>query len=175
MNEKGDVEASMEEFMDTISPMDIPRARRKQNADSATNEEIIGFLSDTGKLNFLGHSVLPVTAYVASHYQQRIGRVTVADMRELNSALKEVQKLQPCLLYLAPPSDLKKIPCLLRCLSGQYSYGQTGYISGVLLETQSSLLYKVLDWHSSKQSRISFLPLAERFCCRRFCGSWPSS
>ncbi len=59
---------------------------RKQNADSATNEEIIFFLSVTGKLNFLGHGVLPVAAYVASHYQQqRIGRLTVADMRELNS------------------------------------------------------------------------------------------
>ncbi len=30
MNENGDVKASMEEFMDTISPMDIPRTRRKQ-------------------------------------------------------------------------------------------------------------------------------------------------
>ncbi len=57
MNENGDVKASMEEFMDTISPMDIPRTRRKQNPDSATNEEIIGFLSVTGKLNFLGHGV----------------------------------------------------------------------------------------------------------------------
>ncbi len=30
MNENGDVKASMEKFMDTISPMDIPRIRRKQ-------------------------------------------------------------------------------------------------------------------------------------------------
>ncbi len=44
---------------------------------------------------------------------------------------------------------------------GKYSYGQTGYISGVLLQTQSSLLYHVLDWHSSKQSRISFSSI----CC----------
>ncbi len=55
MNENGDVKASMEEFMSTISPTDIPRTRTKQNAASATNEEIIGFLSVTGKQNFLGH------------------------------------------------------------------------------------------------------------------------
>ncbi len=105
MNESGDVKASVKEFMDTISPIDIPRTRRKQNADSATNEEIIGFLSVIGKLNFLGHGVLPVAAYVASHYQKRIGRLTCGDMRELNSALKEVQNLQPCLLYLASPRN----------------------------------------------------------------------
>ncbi len=41
MNENGDAKASSEEFMDTISPMDIPRTRRKQNADRATNEELL--------------------------------------------------------------------------------------------------------------------------------------
>ncbi len=44
MNENGDFKASMEDFMDSTSPMDIPRTHRKQNADSATNEEVIGFL-----------------------------------------------------------------------------------------------------------------------------------
>ncbi len=46
---------------------------------------------------------------------------------------------------------------------GKYSYGETGYIIGVLLQTKSSLLYNVLDWHSSKQSRISFSSIGCEF------------
>ncbi len=107
MNENGDVKASIEEFVDPISLMDIPRTRRKQNAEQSNNEEIIEFLSVPGKQDFLVHGVLPVAAYAASHCQQRIGRLTVAEMRELNFALKEVQNLQTCLLYLAPPSEYK--------------------------------------------------------------------
>ncbi len=98
-----------------------------------------------------------VLLFVASHYQQRIGRLTVADIRELNSALKEVQNLQPCLLYLAPSPEFKaRYLAFSDASQGKYSYGQTGYVSGLLFQTKSSLLYHVLDWHSSKQNRISF-------------------
>ncbi len=70
-----------------------------------------------------------MAAFVASHYQQRICLITVADMRELNSALKEVQNLQPCLLYIVPPSEFKVRYFAFYAAQGKYSYGQTGYIS----------------------------------------------
>ncbi len=61
------------------------------------------------------------------------------------------------MLYLAPPSEFKaKYLAFSDASQRKYSNGQTGYISWVLLQTQSSLLYHVLDWHCCKQSRISF-------------------
>ncbi len=39
---------------------------------------------------------------------------------------------------------------------GKQSYGQTGYISGILFQTPTELVFHVIDWHSSKQCRISF-------------------
>ncbi len=119
----------------------------KQKADKVTNEENIGFLSVTGNLSFHGHGALPYSAYVASHYQQRICRQHMADMRELNSTLKEVQNLQKNpLLYLAAPSDVKaSYLAFFDASQGNYSYGKTGYIIWLLFQTESSLLYYVLD------------------------------
>lgn len=115
----------MEEFMETIKPLDISRLRRKQNNDKASSDEITSFLSVTGKLNFLGHGVLPVAGFVASYYQQRVSQLTVADLRELNSALTEVQNLHPILLFPVPPLSFKaKYLAFSDASQGRYSYGQ---------------------------------------------------
>ncbi len=107
---------------------------------------------------------LPVAFYVASHYQQRIGRLTAPDMRELNSALKEVQNLQPCLLYLAPLSEFKaKYLAFSDVSQGKYSYGQTGYIYGFC--SRHNRLSCITYWTGTVLNKAGYLsrPLAARF------------
>ncbi len=67
----GDIEISMEEYMGTISKLDIARERSKQQDQFATTEEITDFLGLAGKLNFLSHGCLPTAAFAASHLQQK--------------------------------------------------------------------------------------------------------
>ncbi len=45
---------------------------------------------------------------------------------------------------------------MLRCAQGKLPYRQTSYISGKRLDDDTDIIYHVLDWHSSKQSNISF-------------------
>ncbi len=61
----------MEEYMGTISKLDISRKRSKQHDHFATTEEITDFLGLAGKLNFLGHGCLPTAAFAASHLSKK--------------------------------------------------------------------------------------------------------
>lgn len=151
------VSVDMEEFMDTIRPIDITRARRKQQEDKCTELEKKSFLALTGSLNFLGHGVLPQAAFVASHLQQLIGRLTVAHLVTANKALMEVKSLSPKILFRTP--SLLASPTYLAfsdASQGKSSYGQTGFISGIHFTSESGPIFHPLDWLSAKQHRVSF-------------------
>ena len=49
-----------------------------------------------------------------------------------------------------------KIPLLFRCKPISNSYGHTGYLSGMHLSEGGEHIYHLVDWHSAKQSRVSF-------------------
>ena len=156
-HENWDIELSMEEYMDTIHPLNLPKDRRKQSNDTATNEEITNFLGLTGKTNFLGHGCLPMASFVASHLQQLTSALKVEDLKTANKAFNEIRNLSPKLLYKAiPENHSAHYVAFSDAAQGKQSYGQTGYISGILFQTPTDLIFHVIDWHSSKQSRVSF-------------------
>ena len=136
----GDVHLSMREFMDTIEGLPISRARRKQQDEKATLDELRALQALAGKLKYLGHGILPQASLVASKLQ--------------------LKRLDPSLIYKAPSQP--GLPGLTHLLTfsdastGTSSYGQTGFLTGIFLPTGGSSCYHCVAWHSSKQACISF-------------------
>ena len=80
-------------------------------------------------------------------------------LSEANRALQELRNLKAVVTYRIPPSyeakgDQSVYLAFSDARSGSSSYGQTGYVSGIFFP--SSRIYHVIDWHSSKQKRVSF-------------------
>ncbi len=61
----------MEEYMETISHLQLSRERKKEHDSDATQNELTAFLGLTGKLNFLGHGCLPMAASLQAIYSRR--------------------------------------------------------------------------------------------------------
>ena len=156
-NENFDVMANMSEYMTTIHPLDISRERRKQHDEKATENELKQLLGLTGRLNFIGHGCLPVAAFAASYLQQKISNLKVLHLKEANSALKEVQQIEPKLLFKSPDNhENPKYIGFSDAAQGKTSYGQTGYISGIAFKNSSHHIFHAIDWQSSRQNRVSF-------------------
>ena len=156
-NENFDVIASMSEYMTTIHPLDISRERRKQHDEKATENELKQLLRLTGRLNFIGHGCLPVAAFAASYLQQEISNLKVSHLKEANSTLKEVQQIEPKLLFKSPNDyENPKFIGFSDAAQGKTSYGQTGYTSGIAFKNSSHHVFHAIDWQSSRQNRVSF-------------------
>ena len=147
----------MQEYFNTIEPIQTSLPRRRQPLDKVTEDERKQFLALAGKLNWLGHGILPPASYVASHLQPCGSDLRIDHLVLANKCLAELRHLKPDLLYPA----VHDISCDASYLAfsdasqGKYSYGQTGYLSGIAFHDDRNT-YHLLDWHSSKQSRISF-------------------
>lgn len=153
----GSVHYSMKDYFQSISPIDITRSRRKEQLSPCTPAEITSYLQLTGSLNWLGHGALPQAGFAASHLQQAVGRLTVSHIVTANKVLQELKALSPSATLLRPSSLTDPSYLALSDASqGSSSYGQTGYISGLYLPAGGSHVFHVLDWHSSKQSRVAF-------------------
>ena len=149
----------MKEYMSKIDSINVNHERRKQQEDNCTPEEHKAFLSLAGQLNWLGHGTLPQAAFAASLLQQWAQKLKVKHLTEANKMLHELRKLQPNLYFRAPSeADLKSNANALLAFadasSGERSYGQTGYLAGIFFGT--SQIYHLIDWHSSKQGRVSY-------------------
>lgn len=107
------VTVSMEEFFRTVQPIQLSKARCKQHDDVCTAQELKELQSLAGKLNFLGHGVLPPAALVASLMQQNVGNLRVHHLKEANAALHHLKSLTPQLHFRAPP-----VPMLNRGMKG---------------------------------------------------------
>ena len=158
-NFTGDTHISMRQFMDKIDKLEISRSRRKQQESPATLEELRSLQALAGKLNYLGHGVLPQASLVASKLQKFVGNLRVKHLWQANAALFQLKRLEPSLLYKRPFRSFGDDSYLLtysEASTGSSSYGQTGFLSGLLLPAGGSAIFHCIDWHSSKQSRISF-------------------
>ena len=156
-NENFDIEASMSEYLTTIHPLEISRERRKEHDEKATENELKLLLGLTGKLDFIGHGCLPIAAFAASYLQQKISDLKVSHLREANSVLKEIQQVEPKLLFLSPSSyENARYIGFSDAAQGKTSYGQTGHISGIAFKNPSHHIFHAIDWQSSRQNRLSF-------------------
>ena len=101
--------------------------------------------------------MLPEASFAASHLQQFSGKLTVAHLSIANKVLSEIKELNLVINFATP--KLLDSPTYLAfsdASQGKTSYGQTGFIAGLHLPAGGDGAYHVIDWKSSKQSRVSF-------------------
>ena len=154
----GSVLLNMEEYMTKITKIDINRERRKQYDDVASPEELTRYQELAGQLNFLGHGILPQAGFAASYLQQFLGFLRVSHLVEGNKVLHEITSLKPKIKYIRPSSltGMPRYLCFSDASQGSNWYGQMGYLSGMHLSAGGEHIYHLVDWHSAKQSRVSF-------------------
>lgn len=76
--------------MGTIELIEVYRSRRKQHEDPCAPMELKSTSSScalAGKLNYLGHSILPQASLAASRLEQLVGNIKVKHLAEANAAL----------------------------------------------------------------------------------------
>ena len=158
-----DHSASMSEFMETIVFLLRTRKRRNQHEEKCPQEELTALQSLAGKLNFLGHGALPQACLVAREMQQNVRILRVKHIQQANAVLHLLKRLPCALQYRSSPSlfdcsDMGDLSLLsfAEASTGHSSYGQTGFVTGLIMRRTDLWIYQVLDWYSLKQSRVSF-------------------
>ena len=152
----------MDDYIEEIEPIALTRSRRKLQEASCNFEELRIIQKIAGPLNYLGHGILPPAWLFASRLQQFVGNLKVSHLFIANNALRSLKRLSPSLCYQSTANKLDlcdsnvSVFAFSDASTGNTPYGQTCYISGLLLPTGGKNAFHVLDWHSSKQSRVSF-------------------
>lgn len=100
----GDIKMSMIRYLERLKPIMLSRTRRKQRREMATEIELKQYRSLACTLMYLGNGVPPQAAYVTSAMQQIVSKVTVEQLVTVNEMLAELLKLNPWILFRAPPA-----------------------------------------------------------------------
>ena len=118
----------MDDYIKDIEPIPLSRARRKEQDAKCTLEELRLLQGLAGKLNYVGHGILPPAALVASQLQQKVGDLRVKHLCMGNNALRLVKKLKPSLYYIAPPTGFTSAPSTATLVAfSDASTGTTSY------------------------------------------------
>ena len=156
---EGSIRVNMNEFANKLAPFSFERSRRKQTEASVNAEELHDYQSLAGKLNWLGHSVLPHATFAASYLQQQVGDLKVKHLMNANGALREIKRWPPVLVFGRPKEFKPAKLCTFADaafpkIEGSV-YGQTGILTGLVLGEGPDAAFHPLGWSSHKQSRVS--------------------
>ena len=149
---------SMQEYARSISRLDIDRPRRKQPDAQATPLEIRAYQALAGKMNWLGHTLVPHYSFAASYLQQNLRDLRVKHISQANGALREAQKNAPFMIFGRMRENMPISLCAfadaaLPKISGSTS-SQTGIICGLVQGTGTNAAFHPIAWVSHKQSRV---------------------
>jgi len=72
----------MKTYVDSIKPVEINRARRKDARDKANPKEYTAYRSLAGEIVWAGNGALPHAAFVGSFMQQNAPTLRVEDITE---------------------------------------------------------------------------------------------
>ena len=154
----GSIKVKMSECANSITPLALSVQRRKQYEALATLEEVRSYQSLAGKMNWLGHSVVPHYAFAASYLQQSIGDLRVKHLAYADGVLKEMQRYPPLLVFGRPKRITEAKVCTFADASfpkaNDSLYGQSGIVSGLVLGTSPEAAFHPLAWSSRKQTRV---------------------
>lgn len=158
----GDISLSMNEYLSTrVQLLSLTRDRRKEESSSATDAEKNEYRSAAGTLNFLGTAALPQASFVASVFLQRQSNLTVYDLTIGNRMIAELKKMNAVVCFKSPPRSASSVKLLAFSdasfnIIGGNSYGQSGYVSGLVFGSDADKVFHVYDWYSSKQKRVVY-------------------
>lgn len=85
----------MVSYLNRIKPRNIYSARRKQNAEKATEEEYYKYRSLSGSNVWAANGSFPQASFLGSHMQQFAPQLRVRDLTESNKMLKDIRDLDP--------------------------------------------------------------------------------
>ena len=77
----------------------ISKERKRQQDDQFRAEELKSYQASAGRLNYLGHAVLPEACFVASFLQQHVRNLRVKNLMAANESLHLVRGFYPRLLF----------------------------------------------------------------------------
>lgn len=151
----------MDTYMESIKPLNLPRARRKEAMDKATPQEYKAYRSLAGSIIWAGNGSLPQAAFVGSYMQQIAPRLRVQDLTEANKMLKEIRDLEPRIMFPILKADVERLDvwtfsdASFNIVAGR-DYGQTGIVTGIKVRGKDGeSAFHLVDWASSKQRRVS--------------------
>lgn len=130
--------------------------------DGATEMEARSYWRLAGEMVWLGCEVLPQASVIGSVMQQKVPFLKVGDLLEGNKMLKEIQDLQPIVVFRKPCDEIQGKVVLTYSdaafnISSRHSYGQTGLVRGLWMRPKNgSEINHAIDWLSAKQKRITY-------------------
>jgi hypothetical protein len=157
----GSIVHSMEKYVsEKVQTIDLTRQRRKEVDSPATDEELGEYRRMVGVLSFLGYGALPQAAYCASTMLQRLPRLVVQDLIQVNNMVSELRAMRPSIKYVAPAADIVSMKvCSFSdgafTVASSFSCGQSGVLAGLHMQLdRGESVYHAIDFYSGKQKRV---------------------
>lgn len=160
VHENGDVDFTMQECLDSITPLEISRERRKQIHDKATVTEMNHYRAKAGQFCWLGMGAFPMGYYYVSYLQQCVGDLRARHLIAANGIIKEAMRHLVVLACRAGRKCGKFIPRVLTFTDAGSSnkqgvYYQERELIGLTFGASSASNFYLLDWKSHKQKRAA--------------------
>lgn len=121
---------------------------------------------------WLGTGTMPQASLAGSQMHQKSPQLTVNDLIEANSMLKEIRDLAPTIRFIIPKVDSDEVSITTFSdasfnVSFSRSYVQTGFMTVIMFRiTNVSDIYHIVDWSISKQILVCYSPFsAEILAC----------
>lgn len=136
---------SLGKLADSIKAIELSHDRKEHNNALCTKEKRHVFQILTGKLYFLGHGILSQASFVATEMQQKLSRLRVFRICQLNSVLVHVKSLGPKYTFYTPSEPLtpNQTPITIFALNDAAScagfQGQTGILCCIIFRSDGDL------------------------------------
>ena len=160
VQENGDVQFSMEGYLNSLSAIKLTRERRRQQHEKANAAEIKVYQEKAGQFCWLGMGAYPMGYFYGSYLQQRLGDLRVRHLCLANGVIAEAKKFSATLVYRSGRNVGSFIPRVLAITDAGGSnkeslYYQQGELIGLTFGENPDSNFYLLDWKSCKQRRIA--------------------
>lgn len=89
------VHINIAEYLSKVYPIAIDRTRNKQYNDPCTTSAFRDYQDFCGSINFIGHAIISQASFVAIYLQEKLHRLTVANLALANCLLHNICCLNP--------------------------------------------------------------------------------
>lgn len=148
-------------YIDPDNYFHINSSRRPDTREKATPRELSEYRSLAGIYVFLGQTILPQAAFIASKMLQKLVDLRLGDIYEVNRMLDDLKMDTHAISYNAPKEPVKVTTTTFFDASHgslDDTYGQTGTIPGLsIIHSSGHLdLFHCIDWTYHEQKHISY-------------------
>ncbi len=153
------------DYVAKVTPITVPAVRCKCKDAPLTPQERSQYPSVTQQLSWPARTTMPGLCYRVSELQQEAKKATLADLLQVNAALKVAQQVAcdgVCLLFRKPPTDLGELMIVAAHDASFANQPEHGSQQGLMvrlgprraLDDPKEFPVMVLDWSSSVIHRV---------------------